>query len=67
MLPFEDIDEIAAYRNVDGTYLVEMSVAGEDKEGRPAQTTIKIPHASLDVSMSFGLNYDHEYDIRLKG
>lgn len=67
MLPFDGIDEIAAYRNDDGSFQVELAICGKDIEGRQTTTTIKIPHAQLDLSMSVGYDAPINYRIVLEG
>jgi len=62
-----NVDEIAAYRNEDGTYQVIVSMSGTDDNGAQHQSTIKIPKSHLDFNMTVTPFVDTEYEIILRG
>ena len=61
-MPIDNIDEIDAYHNKDGTFAVELY--GMVPEG---QIKITLPRASLDLSLYSSIESSAELEVKLKG
>ena len=57
------IDEINAYRNKDGTYEINIHLWNTSNE----PVTIKIPRASIDMSLSHNHSFNIEVELRMYG
>ena len=67
MMSLDDIDEINAYANTDGTFTVELQTWAIDKtDNTKCRATIEIPHAHLDLSIT-SARHGLSYEIKLEG
>lgn len=66
-MSLEDIDEINAYRNADGTFTVEIQSWAIDKVDKTkCRAAIEIPRALLDLSIVSD-RHGLSYEIKLEG
>lgn len=64
---YDNIDEIEAYRNADGTFNVTVTANGTNSNGTPARATFIIAKATLELSVTNNCYANDTMEIILRG
>lgn len=62
-MDLNSIDEINAYNNGDGSFCIDIFLS--DAQGN--RVTVKMPRATLDLSLTSGYDMAAEMELELKG